>query len=87
MDDLDRLLRMDGGGASLEDLEGQVWRRVRSLETSRAGGRLRGVAVALAFGLGLVNGGVGASLAHAEPSEMAVFGMGAASPLARLEGR
>ena len=45
------------------------------------------IAVALALGLGLVNGGVGASLAHAEPSEMAVFGMGAASPLARLEGR
>jgi hypothetical protein len=87
MDDLDRLLRVTGGEAPLEDLEARVWRRVGILERTREGVTMRGLAVAVALSVGLINGGVGASLAQEPPSEMAVFGMGAASPLTRLEGR
>ena len=47
--------------------------------------RVRVVAVTFALGLGVANGGVGASLARPPASEMAVFTTASLSPLARLE--
>lgn len=41
MDDLDRLLRVTGGEAPLEDLEARVWRRVGILERTREGVTMR----------------------------------------------
>lgn len=86
MDDLDRwLARAPTDEPSLGELERDVWNRVRALRTARVQTRLRVVAVVLALGVGVANGGLGASVAHAPTSEMSVFGAASLSPLARLE--
>lgn len=79
------LARAPAGGASLDRLEADIWTRVRTIQAERTTLRVRLVAVVFALGVGLTNGGVGASLAEPPASEMAVFTSAALSPLARLE--
>lgn len=86
MDTLEHwLARAPAEGRSLDGLEADVWARVRALKAERGARRLRAVAVTFALGLGVANGGVGASLARPPASEMAVFTTASLSPLARLE--
>lgn len=73
-------------GASLERLEGDVWSRVKAIQSQRATERMRLVAVMLALLIGVANGGLGAKFARPTSfSEMNVFTSAAMSPLARLE--
>ncbi|MBN8529689.1 MAG: hypothetical protein J0M36_10700 [Caulobacterales bacterium] len=86
MDDLDQwLARVPPGGPSLNQLEADVWGRVRAMRAERATARVRVVAVIFALSVGVANGGLGASLARPPASEMSVFSSAALLPLARLE--
>jgi hypothetical protein len=87
MDDLENWLRRaaPGDGVSLDQLEEDVWSRVRAIQAQRATDRIRVAAVAVALVVGLANGGLGAKFAYTTASEMAIFSMAATSPLVRLE--
>ena len=86
MDNLEQwLARAPTGDAPLDRLEADVWDRVRALQAERTAARLRLIAVVFALGVGVANGGLGASLARPPGSEMSVFSSAALSPLARLE--
>lgn len=86
MDNLDHwLARTPADAVSLDDLETDVWARVRTHRAERVQNRLRMIAIAFALSVGVANGGLGASLVRPPASEMSVFSSASLSPLARLE--
>ena len=87
MDDLENWLRRaaSGDGVSLDRLEEDVWSRVRAVQAQRETDRIRVAAVAVALVVGLANGGLGATFAQTNASEISIFSVAATSPLVRLE--
>ena len=87
-DDMERLIRAvaPGDAARLAGVEEAVWARGDARRESIRLSQVRVAAVALAFAIGVTNGGLMLSAPRPEPSEMRIFTVSAGlSPLAGLD--
>ena len=89
-DDIERLIGTvaPADTARLEGVEDAVWTRIGERRERARLGQVRIAAVAVAFAIGVTNGGLLLLAPRPEPSEMRIFSVSAGlSPLAGLDVR
>ena len=89
-DDIQRLIGAGapGDAARLAGMEDAVWARVGERRDRARVGQVRVAVVAIAFAIGVTNGGLMLLAPRPEPSEMRIFTVSAGlSPLAGLDVR